>query len=252
MTSHRRQWRNKPGQPGVGLFGLLGQGNLGNDGSMAAVLAYLRRTHPDVAVDSLCTQPEVIREQYGIPAAQLRWYRADSQRASGINSIVARSIALALGVGIDAYRIASWVARHDAVIVPGMGVLETTVPMRPWKTPYWIFLLCAAGRLFNTKVALVSVGANVTDHRLTRLLITSGARLAHYRSYRDALSRDAMAAMGVDTSSDSVYPDVAFALPVPQNIGGRPAVSASVSWTTRAAMTTWIRHPSCAPTTSGR
>jgi polysaccharide pyruvyl transferase WcaK-like protein len=41
------------------------------------------------------------------------------------------------------------------------------------------------------------------------------ARLAAYRSYRDAQSRDAMRAMGVDTSRDEVYPDLAFALPTP-------------------------------------
>ena len=40
-------------------------------------------------------------------------------------------------------------------------------------------------------------------------------RLAAYRSYRDANSRDAMRAMGVDTSADEVYPDLAFALPAP-------------------------------------
>ena len=41
------------------------------------------------------------------------------------------------------------------------------------------------------------------------------ARLAAYRSYRDAQSRDAMRAMGVDTARDEVYPDLAFALPAP-------------------------------------
>lgn len=126
-----------------------------------------------------------------------------------------RGIGLSLGIGIDAFRTASWVRRHEAVIVPGMGVLETTVPMRPWKTPYWIFLLSASGRLSGTKVALVSVGANVTAHRLTRRLITTAVRLAHYRSYRDTVSKEAMQRMGVDTSEDAVYPDVAFALQAP-------------------------------------
>jgi polysaccharide pyruvyl transferase WcaK-like protein len=197
------------------LFGLLGQGNLGNDGSMEAVLAYLRTEHPDAILDSLCSEPDLVTERYDLPAAPLRWYQPDRRRASGITAIARRGIGLSLGVGIDALRTASWVRRHEAVIVPGMGVLETTVPMRPWKTPYWMFLLGASGWLLGTKVALVSVGANVTDHRLTRLLITTAVRLAHYRSYRDPVSKDAMQAMGVDTSQDPVYPDVAFALPVP-------------------------------------
>ena len=45
----------------------------------------------------------------------------------------------------------------------------------------------------------MSVGANVTDHRVTRRLITGAVWLAHYRSYRDTVSRDAMQRMGVDT-----------------------------------------------------
>jgi polysaccharide pyruvyl transferase WcaK-like protein len=208
--------------PRAGFFGLLGQGNLGNDGSMEAVLAYLRTEHPDVILDSLCSEPDVVAARYAIPASPLRWYQPDRQRRSGMTALARRSIGLGLGIGIDAFRTASWVRRHEAVIVPGMGVLETTVPMRPWKTPYWMFLLCTSGRLFRTKVALVSVGANVTHHRVTRRLITTAVRRAHYRSYRDPVSRDAMQRMGVNTSADAVYPDVAFALPVPRGYQSTP------------------------------
>src|SRR5262249_45928105 len=87
-----------------------------------------------------------------------------------------------------------------------MGVLETTLPLRPRQFPYDI---CAAGRMFGTKVALVSVGANVSSERLTRLLFTTAARLAFYRSYRDELSREAIRRQGLDTSGDHVYPDLA-------------------------------------------
>jgi polysaccharide pyruvyl transferase WcaK-like protein len=41
----------------VGLFGLLGSGNSGNDASMETVLAYLREAHPDAVVDALCGGP---------------------------------------------------------------------------------------------------------------------------------------------------------------------------------------------------
>jgi len=76
-------------------------------------------------------------------------------------------------------------------------------------------VLCAAGRIFGTKVALVSVGANVASERLTRWLFTAAGRLAFYRSYRDELSRDAMRQQGLDTSGDHVYPDLAFGLTGP-------------------------------------
>ena len=222
MTSHRRARRHghAVAAPRLGLFGLLGQGNLGNDGSLEAVLAYLRAEHPDVILDALCSGPELVTARYDIPAEHLRWHHPEHQRASGIAALALRCLGLGLGMGIDAFRTASWVRRHDAVIVPGMGVLEATVPMRPWQTPYSMFLLCVSGRLFATKVALVSVGTNVIHQWLTRWLVTTAARLAHYRSYRDTVSRDAMRRMGLDTSRDAVYPDVVFSLPTPQTERG--------------------------------
>jgi polysaccharide pyruvyl transferase WcaK-like protein len=123
---------------------------------------------------------------------------------------------LALAMTVDSVRLALWVRRHETVIVPGMGLLEATVPMRPWKSPYRMFLLCASGRLFGTKVALVSTGANFIDEPIIRMLVTTAARLAYYRSFRDTISRDAMERMGLDTSSDAVYPDVVFSLPTRQ------------------------------------
>ncbi|MEU0643338.1 polysaccharide pyruvyl transferase family protein [Streptomyces umbrinus] len=195
----------------VGVFGLLGSGNLGNDGSLEAVLGYLRAEHPEAVVDALCGGPEVVTARYGIPATRLHWYRGEYRTASRAGAIAGKG----LGKLVDAVRTAAWVRRHDVVIVPGMGVLEATLPLRPWGFPYSLFLLCASGRLFGTRVALVGVGAAAIGNRPTRALVRWSARLAGYRSYRDALSRDAMRAMGVDTARDKVYPDLAFALPTP-------------------------------------
>ena len=213
------------GTPRVGLVGLLGQGNLGNDGSLEAVLAYLGAEHSGAILDFLCSGTEQITAQYGVPATRLRWYNTETKGAPGTTALAAKSLKVPLGLVIDAFRTASWVRRHDVVIVPGMGVLEATLPLRPWHTPYSMFLVCASGRLFGTKVALVSVGANYIRQRLTRRLITAAARLAYYRSYRDLFSRDAMRRMGLDTSGDPVYPDLAFALPTPR---GTPVVAGTV------------------------
>ncbi|MEU5431885.1 polysaccharide pyruvyl transferase family protein [Streptomyces sp. NPDC020719] len=196
----------------VGVFGLLGSGNLGNDGSLEAVLGYLRTEHPEAVVDALCGGPEVVSARYRIPATRLHWYRGEYRTASRAGAIAAKG----LGKLVDAVRTAAWVRRHDVVIVPGMGVLEATLPLRPWGFPYALFLLCASGRLFGTRVALVGVGADAISDRPTRALVRWSARLATYRSYRDALSRDAMRAMGVRTARDQVYPDLAFALPTPR------------------------------------
>ncbi|MEU0673803.1 polysaccharide pyruvyl transferase family protein [Streptomyces sp. NPDC006172] len=195
----------------MGVFGLLGSGNLGNDGSLEAVLGYLRAEHPDAVVDALCGGPEVVTARYGIPATRLHWYRGEYRTASRAGAVAAKG----LGKLVDVFRTAAWVRRHDVVIVPGMGVLEATLPLRPWGFPYSLFLLCASGRLSGVRVALVGVGAAPIGDRPTRALVRWSARLAAYRSYRDAQSRDAIRAMGVDTARDEVYPDLAFALPAP-------------------------------------
>jgi polysaccharide pyruvyl transferase WcaK-like protein len=200
------------------LFGLLGSGNSGNDASMETVLAYLREAHPDVAVDALCGGPERVRATYGLDAAPLFWYQKFEGRKSGAQAVLLK----VLGKGVDTVRIGSWVRRHDAVIVPGAGAFETTLPQNAWGFPYALFVLTASGKLFGTKVALVSVGADVINKRATRWISNATARLAFYRSYRDAYSRDVMRLRGIDTSSDQVCPDLAFGVPTPPFEPGDP------------------------------
>lgn len=196
----------------VGVFGLLGSGNVGNNGSLEAVLGYLRAEHPDAVVDALCGGPEDVATRYRIPATRLNWYSGEYRTASRAGAVAAKGA----GKLVDAVRTAVWVRRHDVVIVPGTGVLETTLPLRPWGFPYSLFLLCASGRLFGTRVALVGVGAGAIGSRPTRTLVRWSARLAAYRSFRDSMSRDAMRAMDVDTARDEVYEDLVFALPTPR------------------------------------
>ncbi|WP_217168432.1 polysaccharide pyruvyl transferase family protein [Streptomyces sp. AC512_CC834] len=195
----------------IGVFGLFGAGNTGNDGSLEAVLDHLRAAHPEAVVDAMCGGPETVATRYGIPTTPLNWYRGEYRTALRAGAIAGKG----LGKLVDAVRTAAWVRRHDVVIVPGTGVLETTLPLRPWGFPYSLFLLCASGRLLGTRVALVSVGAGPIGNRATRVLTRWSTRLAAYRSYRDTQSRDAMRAMGVDTARDEVYADLVFALPAP-------------------------------------
>jgi polysaccharide pyruvyl transferase WcaK-like protein len=214
MTRRRfagRRQRTAAAAPRVGLFGVIGTTNIGNEGMLEAVVTWLRADHPDAVVDFMCTGPDRVKARYGAQAIHLNWYHSHELPTSRVSATLLRT----LGKGIDAYRVASWVRKHDVVIVPGAGILEATLPVGPWWYPYSMFLLSASGRLFGTKVALVSVGASVLSQRLTKWLFTSAARLAFYRSYRDTGSYEAMRRAGVDVTRDRIYPDLAFALPVP-------------------------------------
>ena len=204
--------------PRVGLFGLIGSGNSGNDASTEAVLAYLRTAHPEVVVDAMCGGPELVRARYGIDGVPIFWYQKFQQGKTAVPAPVLKMC----GKFVDTFRTARWARRHDAVIVPGAGALETTLPVHAWGFPYSLFVLSLSGKVFGTKVALVSVGADEIGKRITRWLSNSTARLACYRSYRDNFSRDTMRQRGVDTSADRVYPDLVFGVPTPPDAPGDP------------------------------
>jgi polysaccharide pyruvyl transferase WcaK-like protein len=195
----------------VGLFGILGSGNLGNDGSLEAVVSYLTRLEANVQLRFFCMGPDVVATRYGAAAESLQWYEPHAGNATGLHAAGLK----VLGKLLDPFRTLAWVRKNDVVIVPGMGVLEATVPLRAWAFPYSLFWLTVAARLTGTRVALVSVGSDLVGARVTRWFITRAALLAHYRSFRDEFSRKSMGAMGVDVAADRVYTDLAFSLPNP-------------------------------------
>ena len=200
--------------PKVGFFGLLGSGNLGNDGSFEAVLMHLRERHPEAVLDAMCMGSERMSSHYGVPAIPLHW---STGRVGRMNGMSARVVWM-LGKVIDAWRTFLWVRRHDVVVVAGAGVLENSLPMRATGVPYSMFLLCASGKLVGTKVALLSVGATKIRQRPTRWLRDTAARLAYYRSYRDTVSREVMQESGSFAAHDPVYTDLVFSLPAPPSL----------------------------------
>jgi polysaccharide pyruvyl transferase WcaK-like protein len=214
--------RGPGAQPRVGLFGLLGDGNTGNDASTEALMRYLRTEHPGAIVDAMCTGTDRLTREYGITAVPLYWQQDAITRLPRL----ARLPLLACARLADAARIAAWVRGHDAVIVPGTGVLEASLPIRPWETPFAMFVLSASGRLVRTKVALVSVGATAVDKRATKWLLNSAARLAFYCSYRDDRSRAAMAERGVRGDRYKVYRDLVYGLAPPPYEPGDPGTVA--------------------------
>ena len=100
----------------------------------------------------------------------------------------------------------------DAVIVPGMGVLEESLRVRPWGLPFGLFLMAAACRLRGRPFVLLDVGAERAANPITRRLYVAGVRLAAHVSYRDHWSAAEMARAGA-REPEGVAPDLAFAHP---------------------------------------
>ncbi len=193
--------------PRVGLFGLLGSGNIGNDASTEAVVQYLRTDHPDAVIDAMCMGADRMRERYGIETMPIQW-----QSARKLPGGLLGAALKVLGKVLDIGRTAAWVRRHDAVIIPGMGIMDASLPINPWGVPWSLFLLSVTGRLLRTKVALVSVGVTPARNPVTARLYRSAARNAYYRSFRDEASRAVFTQQGLDASLDPIYPDLAFSL----------------------------------------
>ena len=112
----------------MGLFGILGSGNLGNDGSLEAVVSYLRRLDPDFQLGFFCMGPDDVAARYCASAKSLQWYEPHAGNATGLHAAGLK----VLGKLLDPFRTLAWVRHYDVVIVPGMGALEAILPLRPW------------------------------------------------------------------------------------------------------------------------
>ncbi|HEX6918579.1 MAG TPA: polysaccharide pyruvyl transferase family protein, partial [Phycicoccus sp.] len=212
--------RSRGGEPRVGFYGRLGSGNYGNDGSFEGLLLGLRRYDPGIVADVMCSGPDTVSRRYGLPAVPMHWdLGGHEDRGGRMARRVRTALRVGTGVAVDAWRTARWTRGHDAVVVPGMGTFESSLPVRPWQVPWGLFALAASGRLLGVPVAFVDVGVSPLPGRVTRALLVGALRGAAHRSYRDEYSRDVAASLGVDTSADEVLPDLAFVLAAP---GGAP------------------------------
>jgi polysaccharide pyruvyl transferase WcaK-like protein len=199
----------------IGLFGKLGAGNYGNDGSLEAVLAYVREHHPNADLDCMASGPEVVQQRYGVPAVALSWDQGGLRTGFRVLDLALTAVRVGVAAAVDAYRISRWTRGHSVAIVPGMGTFESTMQVRPWQTPWSLYALATSARMFGVRLAVVSVGVSRVREPLNRMLLRKSLRKASYRSFRDEFSRESAADMGVDTSSDDVVPDLAFCLPTP-------------------------------------
>ena len=200
---------------GIALYGYLGSGNIGNDATLETVLEWLGSAHPSEPVSCITIAPEAVTARYGLPASALAY-----AFATGRNRL-ADAAGKVLGRLVDVPRSLVLAGRYDAVVVPGMGVLEDTLGTRPWGMPYWLFLIALACRLRRRAFVLLDVGANRSDDRLTRLLYDRTVALATHVSYRDVESATAMARAD-DGPPGDVAPDLAFAHPGPARARPQP------------------------------
>ncbi len=200
--------------PRIVLFGLFGVGNYGNEASLEAMLRQIRELLPGAEVSCVCGVPEKVSAEFGLPAVQMGSVNPAWLLAPGLFARVCRRL-LRLPLAVRRWGVAvRYLKGMDQLIIPGTGILDD-FGEPPSGLPYTLLTWCAAARVRGTKISFVSVGAGPIHHPLSRRLMKSAARLAHYRSYRDSISKEFMASIGFDTAGDKVYPDLVFGLPRP-------------------------------------
>ena len=200
----------------IGLFGYLASGNLGNDASLEAVLGWLRSAYPDVELRGITAAPEEMFTRYGIRSVPLHW--SSTRDSGGRAGRAARKLG---GLLLDVPRSFGLAGSVDAVVVPGMGVLEDGLSARPWNMPLWLFLMAAACRIRRRPFVLLNIGANRARNPLVRWLYVATAGLATHLSYRDRESAEEMRQAGSRAQS-VVAPDVAFVHPAPTEADPEP------------------------------
>ncbi len=244
----------------IGIFGHVGNQNLGDEATVTAVIQGLRDRIPGAEISAFTIHPEDTQARHGIPAFPIRpgvgsprpasaGLDASRPGAEGASTRGATYAAIRRVPGLypllsgarDAFRwlgdalveAAFWGKRYsslrriDLLIVAGSNQLSDYVG-GPWGFPYTIFAWSVAARLTGTRVAFLSVGAGPLRTRLGRYFLRKAIGWAVYSSFRDEGSRDTIKSLGVG-APHRVAPDLAHGLrfEVPSD-GPRPAATRTV------------------------
>ena len=233
----------------IGVFGHVGNQNLGDEALIAAVLQNVRRRCPEAELCAFTAHPQDTEQRHRIPAFPI--CRTNGRPAAAPPSELAAappggegSAAASAWAGLRArlrripllpvlVRAARRVAR-TALAVPlelaflarsyrnlrGTDLLLVAGSQQlndywggPWGFPFTLFKWSLLARATGTKVAFLSLGAGPLQTPLGKFFIKQTLRLAHYRSYRDDDARQCIVGLGVP-GDHPVVPDLVFSLHV--------------------------------------
>ncbi len=194
----------------IALLGLFGSGNTGNDGSLEAMVNFLRKSTSDAELMCICPNPEGIADRHKVDAAHHGGVDLQSPWMARVNRILADAPRNILSIG----HLFATMRGVNVLVIPGTGILDD-FQESAFGWPFVVFRWCLAARLSGVRIAFVSIGAGPIKHPLSRWFLKSAVRMARFRSYRDDYSRHYLGDIGVDVSRDPCYPDLAFGLPQP-------------------------------------
>jgi polysaccharide pyruvyl transferase WcaK-like protein len=230
----------------IGVFGHVGQGNLGDEATIAAVLQNFRQRYPEADFVGFTMNPEDTCSRHQLRAFPIRrlhkmpaWVGlhhaplADTHSVRHHATLMAQVKAL-LKAFAPLYILLKGIQRGghllwgavvemrflwqsyknlqgvDLLIIAGSQPLIDYIG-GPWAFPYtflkWVLIAKAVG----AKIAFVSVGAGPIHSRLSRLFIRETLTRVQYHSYRDESSKNLIEQLRVP-GPHVVAPDLVYSL----------------------------------------
>jgi len=226
----------------IGVFGHVGNANLGDEALIAAVIQNVRRRYPHAELRGFTGRPQDTEQRHGIAAFPIRrlkgrpptspppetggvrapepgdTLRSRLKRLPLLRALVQaarRVVRTALDVPLElAFLVRSYrnLRGTDLLFVAGSQQLNDYWG-GPWAFPFTLFKWSVLARATGTKLVLLSIGAGPLRTRLGKFFIKQTVRLAHYRSYRDDDARQCVVALGAP-GEHRVVPDLVFSLQV--------------------------------------
>jgi len=211
MAFKKKSKRDSKGRK-ICFFGNFGTGNFGNEITFQTVLYHFRQRFPDAEFACICTNPKKTAASQQIESIPMeRDFSGPGKRVSLLARLL-RQIFVRLPRELfrwfEAFRT---LRRADMLIVPGTGLLTDAYGVRG-PGPYNAFKWTLMGRLCRCKILFVGVGAGPIYTVPGRFFVKSALSLADFRSYRDVATMNCLKAIGVQTNSDRICPDLVFSL----------------------------------------
>ena len=231
----------------IGVFGHVGNENLGDEAIISAVIQNIKSRCPKAQIYGFTCNPADTEKRHNITAFPIRRLgnptRSSKESPTSKSSetlpmfrerIKSRLKSLpVVWVSLKAIK-KSWkilfgmfgvvcepkflvqcyrnLKGIDLLIIAGSQQLIDYVG-GPWAHPYTLFKWVLLARAVKAKVAFVSVGAGPIRSSLGRFFATNSLLLANYHSYRDETSRAFVETLGV-SGPNMVFPDLVYSLQV--------------------------------------
>ncbi len=240
-----------------------GWGNLGDAAIVDAVIEQIRLRCPDASIIGLTLNPDDTLRRHNIPAMTLRGFSSigygnREPEPSAVSASISQALDRQAGSVPSSTRLnhqrrgmkllLDLITRPlrrplyplkkefkhlvrsyrrlksiDLLIVCGGGQLDDYWG-GAWGHPYVLFRWALLAKMTRTRMVILGVGTGTIQTALSRFFIRCSLRMAEFRSFRDAGSRDLVEAPRL-VGRDMIGPDLAFALNVDRYLASKQASS---------------------------